>query len=101
MIYYVDIDGTICSNTDGEYEKAQPYYENIKKINKLYEKGYTIIYWTARGTKTGIDWSELTKKQFIDWGVKFTELKFSKPVYDLFICDKAVESSLFFEVKDD
>lgn len=100
MIYYVDIDGTICTNTNGKYEKAMPLYENINKINKLFDKGNEIIYWTARGTVTGIDWTELTKKQFKDWGVKYTELRFNKPNYDLFICDKAVNSDLYFSIKD-
>lgn len=100
MIYYVDIDGTICSNTNGEYNKAIPIYENIKKINALFELGHEIIYWTARGTITGLDWSDLTKKQFLDWGVKYTELKFNKPAYDIFICDKAINSEFYFNNMD-
>lgn len=96
MIYYVDIDGTICSNTNGDYAKAQPFFENISKINKLFDKGNKIIYWTARGTVTGIDWSEITKAQFKSWGVKYTELKFGKPNYDFLICDKAIESKTYF-----
>lgn len=98
MIYYVDIDGTICTNTDGQYEKAIPIKENIEKINSLFNKGHTVIYWTARGTITGIDWSALTKQQFLDWGVKYTELKFNKPAYDMLICDKAVNSDFYFSV---
>ena len=38
MIYVFDIDGTICSLTDGEYENAKPLQERINKVNKLYEK---------------------------------------------------------------
>ena len=99
MIIYVDIDGTICTlnNSDGEnkdqsfdpagYEDAQPIYENIDKINKLYDEGHTIIYWTARGTKTGINWFNLTKKHLDNWNVKYHELKMGKPAYDLLICD--------------
>ena len=33
MRYFVDIDGTICSSTDGEYKEAKPFYSNIEKIN--------------------------------------------------------------------
>jgi hypothetical protein len=98
MIIYVDIDETICENEESrDYSKALPIKENIKKINKLYDEGNTIIYWTARGTTTQIDWSEITKKQFIDWGVKYHDLKFGKPYYDLFVCDKAINSNLFFK----
>ena len=53
MRYIIDIDGTICTNTYGKYEEATPLPENIKKINCLYDGGYQIIYWTARGSTTG------------------------------------------------
>ena len=32
MRYFVDIDGTICNNTNGNYEEAVPFPLNIKKI---------------------------------------------------------------------
>jgi len=90
MIIYVDIDGTICTDENGSYDKAKPVDSQIKKINKLYEEGNTIIYWTARGTVTGIDWFDLTEKQLNRWGCKYHELKVgTKPHYDLFICDKS------------
>ena len=47
-----------------------------------------IVYWTARGTQSGIDWREITEEQFKDWGVKYHDLQFEKPFYDLFIDDK-------------
>jgi hypothetical protein len=97
MIIYVDVDNTICSTpTTAEYEKAQPIYGRIKKINDLYDNGNTIIYWTARGTESKLDWSSLTKKQFEEWGVKYHDLQFNKPVYDLFIDDKNINSDTFF-----
>jgi len=89
MLFYVDIDGTICTNTNGKYEEANPIRENINKINKLYDKGNHIIYWTARGAVSGDDWTELTILQLEQWGVKYHELKMNnKPHYDLLICDK-------------
>jgi hypothetical protein len=99
MIIYVDIDHTICTYDENtlEYSKAKPLHERINKINKLYEEGNKIIYWTARGTKTGIDWRTVTEKQFQDWNVKYHELKFGKPVYDLFIDDKNINSEAFFK----
>lgn len=97
MIIYVDIDETICTNSENaRYDLATPIKENINKINELYENGNTIVYWTARGTTTGINWSEITKRQFEDWGVKYHDLKFGKPFYDLFICDKSINADLFF-----
>ena len=66
--------------------------KNIQKVNDLYDAGNQIVYWTARGTKTGIDWREVTEGQFHTWGVKYHELHFKKPAYDLFICDKVINS---------
>ena len=98
MIIYVDIDETICqSSVDKNYSKSVPIKSNIDKINSLYDDGHTIVYWTARGTLTGIDWYNVTKNQFEIWGVKYHELKFGKPAYDMFICDKAINSIEFFK----
>ena len=81
----MDIDETIClSPEDRDYSKAKPIKKNIKKINKMYYNGNTIIYWTARGTGSGIDWRKVTEEQFKEWGVLYHDLKFGKPVYDLF-----------------
>tara|TARA_R100000664_G_C2687464_1_gene92942 strand:+ start:361 stop:666 length:306 start_codon:yes stop_codon:yes gene_type:complete len=97
MIIYVDIDETICEyNEEREYPFARPIPSRIEKINKLYDEGNEIIYWTARGTVTGIDWREVTEKQFAKWGVKYHELRFGKPAYDLFIDDKNINSETFF-----
>ena len=66
--YLIDIDGTICTNTNGKYELATPYEERIKFINNLHIEGNVIKYFTARGSTTGICWRELTEKQLKDWG---------------------------------
>lgn len=90
-VIYVDIDETICETpSPRNYFNAKPITENIDKINKLYDKGYTIVYWTARGSRTQINWYELTKKQLNEWGAKHHELKTNKPYYDLFIDDKSL-----------
>ena len=90
MVVYVDIDGTICNITNGIYTDAKPKKTNIKKINKLYEKGNT-IYWTARGSITGANWLEFTKYQLDGWGCKYHEVRIGKPQYDLWIDDKSKE----------
>ena len=97
MIYMVDIDETICiSPPSRNYSFAKPIVDNINAINKLYDDGHIVIYWTARGTGTGRDWADVTKKQFEKWGVKYHDLRFGKPVYDVFICDKAFNTESFF-----
>jgi hypothetical protein len=100
MIYIVDIDQTICMtpcvNGKHRYDLSDPFPQRIDKINKLYDQGHTIIYWTARGSGSGIDWTELTTKQLNDWGCKFHEVRLGKPSYDVWIDDKALNDSEFF-----
>ena len=98
MIIYVDIDETIClTPEDRDYNKSKPILKNIKKINELYDNGNTITYWSARGTVTGIDWLKTTKNQLKSWGCKYHNLSVGeKPPYDLLICDKAINTNVFF-----
>ena len=75
MTIYVDIDETICvTPTDRDYTKSTPITKNIKKINDLYDDGHTIIYWTARGSGSGKDHSQITQKQMKEWGANVHEL---------------------------
>ena len=71
----VDIDETICFYEGKRiYEKnAIPSKENIDKINKLYDEGWEIVYWTARGSVSERDLYQLTKEQLESWGCKFDE----------------------------
>jgi hypothetical protein len=92
----VDIDGTICSNTNGDYHSAVPFENRIKHFNKLFEEGHEIHYWTARGSNTGIDWTTLTTQQFFNWKVKYTRLTMHKPTYDIWIDDKAINVESYF-----
>ena len=95
-IYIFDIDGTICTNTNGEYESAEPFKDVIEKINNLYDDGNTIKMMTARGSQTGIDWTEITEVQLSNWGVKYHELIMNKkPHGDVFVDDKAINASAF------
>ena len=110
MRYCVDIDGTICSPTIGrDYHKAQPWKERIDKLNKLYDEGHYIIYFTARamgrfsdeeyltaGAKAASVLFELTQSQLEEWGAKYHELIMGKPHADYFIDDKAWPDKVFF-----
>ena len=102
MLIYVDIDDTICyyeynHKAKLDYTKAKPYEKRIKRINELYEQGNEIVYWTARGTKTGKQWFQTTLEQLNKWGCKFHELRMGKPSYDMFIDDKVFNSETYFE----
>lgn len=93
MIAFVDIDETICFYSgERSYDLAEPNYDNIAKINKLHDDGWRIVYWTARGSRTGQDHRELTSNQLESWGCKFHELRCGpehKPHFDLLIDDKS------------
>ena len=96
LTYIFDIDNTICTQ-EKEYVDAQPIPEHITKVNKKFDEGHTIIFWTSRGSTTGIDWTELTKKQLKKWGVKYTELWMKKPPYDYWVDDKGRQPYDFFK----
>lgn len=95
---FVDIDGTICTGTYPEYEKAEPIPHRIERVNKWYEDGFNVTYWTARGSleknqTRKINIINLTQKQLKEWGCKYHFLKFRKPVYGLLIDDRAVSDN--------
>jgi hypothetical protein len=94
VTYLIDIDDTICTLSGSmQYETAQPIPKAIEKVNRLFEEGHEIIFWTARGTRSGVDWRQLTEAQLLSWGVQYHELRFGKPVYDVFIDDKNINSA--------
>ena len=91
-----DIDNTICKSYKNDYQKSKPIKRNIKFINLLFNKGYYIKIFTSRfmgrssekkslAKKKGL---KLTKKQLNNWGLKYNQLIFGKPSYDLFVDDK-------------
>ena len=109
MRYCFDIDGTICTPTIGrDYHLAEPFYDRIEIINELYEREHYIIYFTARGmgrfagdpdagAKASAILFDLTKNQLETWGCKYHELQVAtKPVWDLYICDKSIHSDDYF-----
>jgi hypothetical protein len=96
-----DLDGVLCSLTDGKYENAVPNREAIQLVNGLHDRGCEIIIYTARfmgrndqdviaAYKEGY---ELTRRQLQQWGVRYHDLFLGKPAFDVLIDDRAV----FFE----
>ena len=96
MKFMVDIDSTICVTTDKDYHNSIPIVSRIKKLNELYEEGHEIHYWTARGSSSGKDWTELTQRQLSQWMCKYTSFRVGKPDYDVWIDDKAINDMDFF-----
>jgi hypothetical protein len=97
LTYAFDLDGTLCTVTNGIYEKAIPFEGRIEHVNKLHREGHTIIIFSARGATSKRDLWEFTFSQLNSWGLKFHELIMGKPHFDLLIDDKAIFSESYFE----
>ena len=107
--YVVDIDGTICDWQAGrDYTLAEPFPEKIKVINKLYDEGNTIVFYTARGMgrygnaadQAYAAFYDLTVKQLNNWNVKYNKLFLGKPSGDFYIDDKGVNDEDFFNPRN-
>jgi len=104
MRYIFDIDGTICYNESGDYKNSIPYSKRISKINKLYESGHEIFFFTARGMgryngdvhRCYSEFYSLTHDQLKAWGIKFHGLMLGKPSADFYIDDKGIKDEHFF-----
>lgn len=85
--YIFDIDGTILTETGGNYQDALPIWETIELINELYFSGAEIIIHSARGmirfnndvAKVYDNLFELTKKQLAQCCVYYDKLILGKP----------------------
>lgn len=97
MIYCFDLDNTLCKTVNTDYANSKPIKERIKKVNELYDKGDYIKIFTGRGSESGIDWEEFTKTQLYEWGLKYQQLIFGKPPFDIFVDDKAYNTKDFFK----
>ena len=104
-IYVFDLDGTICSVTNGNYKEATPIQSRISIINRLYIEGNVIYIYTARGMGTFNNqadlalekWERITLTQLGLWGVRYNKLFMGKPAGDLYVDDKAMLNKDFFK----
>ena len=92
MVYSIDIDNTICTDTNGQYHFARPMRDRIEKVNRLFDEGHTIIL------ETGRHWNNLpmTVQQLHTWGVKYHTLVMGKVPADIKVDDKAIDDVSFF-----
>ncbi len=98
-----DLDNVLCKTSNNNYKKSNPIKKNIKVVNQLFQRGYYIKIFTARymgrnneniikAKKEGLS---LTTKQLKKWNVKYHNLIFGKPSFDIYIDDK----SFFYDKK--
>jgi hypothetical protein len=87
MQIIIDIDGTICTE-ERTYSRsmAKPLPGAIEGVNKLYDEGNTIVFFSAR------TWMEF--EMTTDWlkkhGFKYHQLVLGKPIGDVWIDDRAL-----------
>lgn len=101
-IIMFDIDNTISNTIKKKYHLSKPIKSKINKINQLYKNGHFIKIFTARymGKCNGNiklinkKYYKKTFNQIKGWGLKFHELIMGKPIFDIYVDDKA------YNVKD-
>ena len=79
-ICIIDLDGTICDDIRNEegiaaMAKAEPYWDTINAINRLYDDGHFICIFTARTDEH----EKVTKEWLTKYGVKYQQIIFNKP----------------------
>jgi len=90
MDYVFDVDGTLCVTEGMDYLGATPRRDVIERVNALHDAGHRIVIDSARGSGTGIDWTDETRKQLDEWGVKYDVLRCGvKFPADRYIDDRA------------
>ncbi len=101
LTFVVDVDGVVASLTSGnDYTLATPLASTIRLVNRLYDAGHRIVMFTARGSATGIDWTERTRAQLDAWGLKYHDLRFGKPAGDYYIDDRIMSVSELARIAD-
>jgi CMP-N-acetylneuraminic acid synthetase len=91
LTFGFDLDGVLASLVpDGEYGQAEPLAAGVALARRLHEAGNRIVVFTARGSATGRDWTELTRTQLHRWGVPFHALHFGKPAADYYVDDRMI-----------
>ena len=79
IVYLIDIDGTICDDIRNEeshlYSTAKPFEGSKEEINKLYDEGNKIVFFTARENKD----RDITIEWLNTHGFKFHDLIMDKP----------------------
>lgn len=77
--YLIDIDGTICDDVPNEEPErmvtALPYYDALEMLNKWYDDGHIVTFFTSR---TEVH-REITEEWLDRYGFKYHGILFGKP----------------------
>ena len=77
--YLIDIDGTICDDIPNEEPErmatAKLYLDALKTLNKWYDQGHVICFFTSRTE----DHRKVTEEWLVENGFKYHSLVMGKP----------------------
>lgn len=93
-----DLDNVICKTINKNYKNSKPIKKSIKLINELFDEGHKIIIFTARGMGkfngnvrlVEKEYKKLSISQLKKWKLKYHQIIFGKPSYDIFVDDLAL-----------
>lgn len=98
----IDIDDTISFTYNRDFANSVPNQPVINRINELYDDGWTIILFTARGGKSCKTLEQKEQKYRLiteEWlkahNVKYHTLMFGKPNADYYVDDKNISLDEF------
>ena len=102
----LDFDDTLAFPVNRDFENAKPNKALIKKINKLYDEGWQIDIFTARGSiscETRRDAREKYEFEMETWldnhNVKYHSLSFDKPLAAYYVDDKGISPEDFLDAE--
>ena len=100
----LDFDDTLAFTKNRDWANASPNKPLIEKCNALFDAGWQIDIYTARGSlscKTRAEANTVYRQQITDWlkehNVKYDILSFNKPFASYYIDDKGMTPELFLE----
>ena len=101
----LDFDDTLAHAVNRDWGNAKPNTQLIDKTNKLFDDGWTIDIFTARGSISCNSREEASAKyqpEMEQWlkknGVKYHSISFNKPLAAYYIDDKAMTPEDFVNV---
>jgi capsule biosynthesis phosphatase len=102
----LDFDDTLAFTTNRDFKNAKPNVDLIKKTNRLYDEGWQIDIFTARGSiscetrKEAKHKYEFEMEQWLlEHGVKYNLLSFEKPLAAYYVDDKGISPDDFLNIQ--
>lgn len=105
----LDFDDTLAYTSNRDWENAKPNLALIEKCNKLYDSGWIVDIFTARGSiscRSRVEAEEKYGEQIRSWlekhHVKYHMLSFDKPLAAYYIDDKGItpEDFIYADIRE-